>query len=312
MKLTGIDLNLFVVFEAIYTERNLTRAAEILNVTQPAVSNALARLRAAFGDPLFARRGGAMAPSPAAQALIGPVRQALARLRSGLDQRIAFDPATSDRAFHIAMRDTSAATLLPVLARHLEAIAPHVHVQCHFVDRAEIPLELAAGTLDLAVDIPQLARSDLNSGPLFADRYVCIMRRGHPAARRPLTLERFTQLRQIVISGRRRGRTLVEATLARSGHTINTVLRLPTFQMAMDVVRASDLIATAPHLLARGLDVTVKELPFEAPTVSSQMFWHRNAESDPGNRWLRQELLAVSAEYLRAADPSRGGRGKRL
>ena len=108
MKLTGIDLNLFVVFEAIYTERNLTRAAGILNVTQPAVSNALARLRASFDDPLFARRGGVMAPTPVAQSLIQPVRQALARLRSGLDQRAQFDPLTSARVFHIAMRDTSA------------------------------------------------------------------------------------------------------------------------------------------------------------------------------------------------------------
>ncbi len=310
MKLSSVDLNLFVVFEAIYTERNLTRAAEILNVTQPAVSNALARLRTTFDDPLFERRGGAMAPTPVAQDLIHPVRQALTRLRSGLDQRTAFDPATSDRAFHIAMRDSAAATLLPVLAGHLEEIARHVHIQCHFVDRAEIPLELAAGTLDLAVDIPQLTRSDLASAPLFADRYVCIMRRGHPAARKPLTLERFTTLRQIAISGRRRGRTLVEAAMARAGLSVNTVLRLPTFQMAMDVVQASDLIATAPYLLARGLDVTVKELPFEAPTVSSQLFWHRNAESDPGNRWLRQELLAVSAEYLLVAGPSRAARGR--
>ena len=104
LKLTGIDLNLFVAFEAIYAERNLTRAADILSVTQPAVSNALARLRATFGDPLFERRGGAMVPTAVSQSLIGPVRQALARLRSGLDQRTAFDPAISDRVFHIALR----------------------------------------------------------------------------------------------------------------------------------------------------------------------------------------------------------------
>ena len=309
MNLSAIDLNLFVVFEAIYTERNLTRASEILNVTQPAVSNALARLRATFGDPLFERRSGVMAPTPVAQSLIGPVRQALSRLRTGLDQRTAFDPATSDRIFHLAMRDTSAATILPVLARHLETIAPHVHVQCHFVDRPEIPHELAAGTLDLAVDIPQLARSDLASSPLFADRYVCVMRRGHPAARLPMTLARFAALRQIATSGRRRGRTLVEAAMARAGHSANMVLRLPTFQMAMDVVRSSDLIATAPLLLTRALDLVVKELPIEPPRVESLLFWHRNAASDPGNQWLRAQLTAVSAEYLK--DASRGGRGKK-
>ncbi|BCW90280.1 HTH-type transcriptional regulator LeuO [Alphaproteobacteria bacterium SO-S41] len=310
MKLSSIDLNLFVVFEAIHTERNLTRAADILNVTQPAVSNALARLRAIFADPLFERRGGAMMPTPVAQSLVGPVRQALARLRTGLDQRTAFDPATSDRVFHMAMRDTSAATLLPVLARQLEEAAPHVHVQCHFVDRAEIPSELAAGTLDLAVDIPQLARSDLLSAPIFADRYVCVMRRGHPQAKKPMTFERFAGMRQIATSGRRRGRTLVEAAMARAGHGANMVLRLPTFQMAMDVVKASDLIATAPSLLARALDLVIKELPFEAPHVESLLYWHRNADSDPGSQWMRAQMLDVSAEYLKGA-VSRGGRGRR-
>jgi len=309
LKLTGIDLNLFVAFEAIYAERNLTRAADILNVTQPAVSNALARLRATFGDPLFERRGGAMAPTAVSQSLIGPVRQALARLRSGLDQRTAFDPATSDRTFHIALRDTSAAMLLPALARHLEAEAPRVQVQCHLVDRAEIAPELAAGTLDLAIDIPQMARSDLSSAPLIADRYVCVLRRGHPAARGEMTLERFVALRQIAISGRRRGRTLVEAALARMGRTPNTVLRVPTFQMAMEVVRASDVIAAAPHLLAQGQDVAIRDLPFPAPTVESLLYWHRNAESDPGSQWMRDELLRL---FAGAAGPvSRGGRGKR-
>ncbi|MFO1238148.1 MAG: LysR substrate-binding domain-containing protein [Alphaproteobacteria bacterium] len=309
LKLTGIDLNLFVAFEAIYAERNLTRAADILSVTQPAVSNALARLRATFGDPLFERRGGAMVPTAVSQSLIGPVRQALARLRSGLDQRTAFDPAISDRVFHIALRDTSAAMLLPALARRLAAAAPHVQVQCHLVDRAEIAPELAAGTLDLAIDIPQMARSDLSSAPLIADRYVCVLRRGHPAGRGAMTLERFVALRQIAISGRRRGRTLIEAALARLGRAPSMALRVPTFQMAMEVVRTSDLVACAPQLLAEGQDVTIKELPFPAPTVESLLYWHRNAESDPGSQWMRAELLRL---FAGAAGPvSRAGRGRK-
>lgn len=308
MKLTGIDLNLFVVFEAIYTERNLTRAAGVLNVTQPAVSNALARLRAHFDDPLFARRGGAMAPTPVAQSLILPVRQALARLRSGLDQRARFDPETSGRTFHIAMRDASAAMLLAPLARHLARAAPNVQVQTHLVDRAEIGMELAAGTLDLAIDIPELQRADLMTMPLIADRYVCVMRQGHPDAGKPMTLDRFTALRHVAISSRRRGRTLIEAALARAGRQPNTVMRVPMFQMALDLVRGSDLIATLPSALARDFDVATAELPFASPALDSLLYWHRNAESDPGNMWMREAIRSVTAARL--APVTRAGRGK--
>ncbi|MFT3809463.1 MAG: LysR family transcriptional regulator [Micropepsaceae bacterium] len=309
MKLTGFDLNLFVVFEAIYTERNLTRAAGILNVTQPAVSNALARLRAAFDDPLFARRGGVMAPTPVAQSLIQPVRQALARLRSGLDARVKFDPETAARTFHVAMRDTTAAMLLPPLSRRLTREAPGVMVQVHILDRTEIPMELAAGSLDLAIDIPELQRADLMSAPFIADRYVAVMRKGHPDAGKPMTLDRFTAQRHIAISSRRRGRTLIEAALARAGRQGNTVLRVPTFQMAMDVVRDSDLITTLPSLVARALDVASAELPFPSPAVDLLLYWHRNAESDPGNIWLRGAMQAVIDTLLKA-QPSRAGRGK--
>lgn len=308
MKLTGIDLNLFVVFEAIYTERNLTRAAGVLNVTQPAVSNALARLRGHFDDPLFARRGGIMAPTPVAQSLILPVRQALARLRSGLDQRAKFDPQTSARTFHIALRDTTAAMLLPPLSQRLTREAPGVQIQVHILDRAEIPMELAAGTLDLAIDIPDLQRGDLMSAPYIADRYVAVMRKGHPDAAKAMTLDRFTALRLIAISSRRRGRTLIEASLARAGRQGNTVMRVPTFQMAMDIIRASDLVTTLPSLVARGLDVATAELPFAPPAVDLLLYWHRNAESDPGNIWMRAAIQNVTAGI--AAPVSRAARGR--
>src|SRR5262245_50812510 len=133
MNLRGIDLNLLPVFEAVYVERSLTRAGEVLNVTQPAVSNALARLREAFGDPLFVRAGRGVAPTPKAQTLISPVREALTRLRSGLDPASAFDPKTSERAFNIASRDTSSSIIMPALAKKLGKVAPLVRINCHVV-----------------------------------------------------------------------------------------------------------------------------------------------------------------------------------
>lgn len=307
MKLTSVDLNLFVVFEAIYTERNLTRASEVLNVTQPAVSNALARLRAVFADPLFERRSGAMIPTAVSQSLIEPVRQALARLRSGLDQRTAFDPATSERVFHIAVREAVAGVLLPTLAGRLQRAAPHIQIQSHLVERPQIAVELASGTLDFALDIPQLARSDLAGAPLMNDRYVCVLRRGHPLAGQPMAMNVFLELRQIAISSRRRGKTLIEAALGRLGHSANMVMRLPNYHAAFDVLRASDLIAAAPYQVVRRYgDLVHVELPFPPPPLETMLFWHRSAESDPANQWLRTMLIEAAA----AAAPPSAARGK--
>ena len=137
MNLTSVDLNLFVVFDTIYSERNLTRASEVLNITQPAVSNALARLRQAFGDPLFVRTGRTMTPTPAAQNAIGPVQQALRQLRASVDQFGKFDPLTSQRTFHICLREASTAVLMPDLVRALRTLAPGVKVHCYPLDRRQ-------------------------------------------------------------------------------------------------------------------------------------------------------------------------------
>ena len=305
VKLTSLDLNLFVVFEAIYIERNLTRAAEALSVTQPAVSNALARLRALLDDPLFERRGGIMAPTPASQALIGPVRQALARLRSGLDQRVRFDPATSDRIFHIAAREATTAVLLPDLERRLAVEAPGVQIHTHLVERALIPGEMAAGALDFALDIPQLARGDLTGVRLFDDRYVCVLRRDHPAAARPLTLTRFLALRQIAISGRRRGKTLIEAALARTGHEATVTMRLSSYHAAFDIVRQSDLAAAAPYRAAQHAELAIMELPFPPPMLETWLHWRRSADSDPASQWMRGLLTETAAAMAPEGGPAR-------
>ena len=291
MNLAQIDLNLFVVFDVVFAERNLTRASEILHVTQPAVSNALARLRATFDDPLFVRSGRRMAPTPAAQNLIGPVREALRRLQSGLESRARFDPATASRTFHLAMGDVQASLVMPKLLARLRERAPEVRLQCHTLERAEIEPELAAGTLDFAVDIPQLGRGRLRELPILHDQsYVCVLRRSHPLARKKLTLERYLALPQVTVSARRRGRSYIDIALGRIGAQANTVLRLSHYQPAFHVVLASDLALSPPGSLAAWYDVQVRELPFEVPPLDSILYWHRNAEHDPGNAWLREQI----------------------
>jgi DNA-binding transcriptional LysR family regulator len=294
VNLRSIDLNLLPVFEAIYVERSLTRAGETLHVTQPAVSNALSRLRAAFGDPLFVRSARGMSPTPAAQALIGPVREALGKLRGGLDPRAAFDPKTSDRTFNIAIRDAAATALIPMLARRLERAAPGVRIHCHQADRTEIPSELASGRLDFAIDIPALARPELDSAPLISDRLVCALRRDHPKAKRRLTLDAFLALRHVAVSSRRAGRTLVDEALSRVGEKLRPVMRLPHYQPAFHIVMSSDLAMVAPLSLARRYDVACRDLPFEAAGLDLLLFWRRDVADEPASRWARAELIAAA------------------
>jgi len=291
VNLAQIDLNQFLVFEVIYTEGNLTRASEILHVTQPAVSNALARLRQTFDDPLFVRSGRSMVPTLAAQNLIGPVRDALRRLQAGIEAQTRFDPATTERAFHFAMRDLTASLLFPHLMRRLRERAPHARLQCHELERREVEAALAAGKLDFAVDSVPLGRGRLNSVQLLRGEYVLVVRRGHPLGRRALTLERYLALPQVTVSGREHGRSYIDLALGRIGAQANTVLRVQHYQPAFHVVLGSDLALSAPRSLAAWYDVEVKGLPFEVPPQDSRLYWHLNAEHDPANVWMRGQIV---------------------
>lgn len=303
MNLAGVDLNLFVVFETVYAQGNLTRAAEILNTTQPAISNALARLRETFDDPLFVRVGRRMTPTPLAQNLAGPVRAALRQLRASIEQGSRFDPATAEKTFHIAIRDTACAQLMPGLLARIGAQSATIRVQCHEIDRGEIAAELAAGKLDCAVDIPELGRADLKSQPLIEDRYVCVLRRGHPLARRSLDVDALLSVGHVMVSSRRSGRGLVDIALGRLGRQADIHLRLTHFQPAFHVLMSSDLAMSAPLSLARKYDVEIRELPFAVPPLVSLLFWHRNADVDPANLWLRRLIASVSGD--RGASPAR-------
>lgn len=300
MNLRTVDLNLFPVFEAIYAEHSLTRAGEMLNMTQPAVSNALARLRAAFDDPLFVRSGRGMAPTAAAAALIGPVREALARLSAGLDERGQFDAATSEQVFNIAVRDTAGSTVLPAFAKRIEKIAPRVRFQCHAVDRAEAAHELASRRLDFAIDTPDVARSELASALLHRDRYVVVMRKGHPAAKGKLTLKKFLALRHMTASSRRVGRTMADLALQRIGERIKPVIRLVYYQSGFHIVQDSDLVLLAPLGVAKRYDVIWRDLPFDAPTLDLHLYWRRTLSDEPALRWAREQLLAAAASLSKS------------
>jgi len=290
MNLRTIDLNLLPVLEAIYAERSLTRASESLHITQPAVSNALARLRVHFEDPLFVREGRGVKPTAMADALMPAVRDALDRLRAGLEQ-----PSRSTRVFNISARDAGAFILAPDMARRLETEAPGIRIAWSQVQRGHISSELASGRLDLAIDVADLRGRDLESVELLATPYACVTSRDHPSAGQVLTMEDFVALRHVVVSSRREGRSYVEEIARAAGHRITPVMRLPHHMPALEIVRRTHLVATVPLPLAESSGLAVLPLPPVFPRLRSVLYWRRENAEDPALAWLR-DLVQQLAE----------------
>jgi len=262
INLSRIDLNLLVVLETIVTEGGVSRAAERLNLTQPAVSHALGRLRALFGDPLFVRRGRTLAPTALTKSLVEPLRQALRSMGAVLAAGGRFDPGETPANFTVAMRDPLEQLVLPLLARKLSRDAPHI-------DRAKVA----------------------------ADGFVVVARKGHPALRGGLGLAAYLRLEHVMVSSRRRGPAPEDLGLSQLGHHRRVRLRCRNYGAAFRVVQETDFLLTMPARYAGLLNERARhrllKLPFAMPTLDLYLYWHEAAHDDPANRWLRAQLLEV-------------------
>jgi DNA-binding transcriptional LysR family regulator len=293
MRLSKVDLNLFVVFDVIYTERHITRAAEVLCLTQPTVSNSLARLRRVFNDELFVRTPQGMAPTPVADNIIGRVREALQLFDASVREGDQFDPASSDRTFRFSMNDLAESLLLPGFMDAVGRLAPQMVIESYYSRRRELPVALASGEIDLAIEAPLLADPNLCHTPLLSESYVCMVRPDHPLVRGSLSLDQYLQLGHIHISSRRKGPGHVDMALHSLGHPRQIRLRVQHYQMAPQLVARSDLALTVPRRLARQFALQVLELPFAVPPLEWHLFWHKSADGDQGNRWLRERVLGA-------------------
>ena len=296
MNVQDIDLNLLRVFDAVLHERGVTPAAARLGLTQPAVSNALARLRGVFGDPLFLRTPGGMDPTPFARGLAEPVRQALALLESALAHGPGFDPATSTRAFRFYMSDLGQIEFLPPLIEHVQREAPGVRLEAAALDVEDIGAALAAGTLDLAVGFLPGLRAPVRRTALFRDPYLCLMRADHEI--KTLTKKTFLNASHVLVTYRG-GHHVIEEALERAGITPRIALRVPHFTVVPMVLERTDLILTLPARVARVYEKrgNFKSLPPPVPIPPADVgvHWHERFEADPGNRWLREQLVALLA-----------------
>lgn len=296
MNLSKVDLNLFVVFDAIYTEANLTRAGEIVGITQPAVSNSLSRLRTLFNDPLFVRTSKGMSPTPAARTIIGPVRQALALIRASVQNSEDFSPATSDKLYRMSMSDLAEMLLLPSLFKLLRLQAPKVDVESYMVKRRDIGRELASGGLDLAIDAPLIMDPHVKSISLVMDEQVCVFRSDHTEVGDKLTLDNYLSLNHLHVSSRKRGLGQVDLELGKLGAKRRVALRTRHYLMTPSILEQTDLVLTIPKRFAEYVTTKHKlrylRLPFRVPLHEVHLFWHESTDQDPANRWMREIIQA--------------------
>ena len=293
MLIKRCDLNLFLVFDTIYTERNLTQAAKILSITQPAVSNALARLRKLFNDELFVRTARGMQPTPVADSIAQNVSEALSLLKSSILEREEFDPLVSERIFQFSMTDLAEALVLPRLIPLIETSAPNVSLQSYYVKRNELVRNLTRAELDFAVDVPVVEDPHLSHQSLIKDHYVCVLRHGHPMLQESFTLEAFLQLQHIHVSSRRKGLGQVDMALLKHDVERSIKLRVQHYRVAAGIVSGTDFALSLPRFLAEKYDLAILDLPIEVPQLDFHLYWHRQSDSDSAHRWMRESLIAL-------------------
>jgi DNA-binding transcriptional LysR family regulator len=293
-----LDLNLLVVLDAVARERNATRAAAKLNMTQPAISHALGRLRSALRDDLFVRTPEGMEPTPYAQRLVGPVRAALEGLRTALDGAAPFDPETDERGFTLAMNNRAAVVLAAPLAAAVSAEAPGVQLDLRPSGTLDLPERLDRGELDLAIGglaAPAERFSDLR---LFDNGFAAVVRRGHPAAMDgTISLRALGDFPHLILSSTGEATDFVDAELARHKLARRVALRVPLLA-AVSTLAQSEMVAILSERTARAFagsaPLEVLSLPFASPRQVTAMLWHRRLDSVPAHQWLRNLILRVA------------------
>jgi DNA-binding transcriptional LysR family regulator len=306
MNLQTIDLNLLVAFEALMEERNVTRAARRVGLSQPAMSNALARLRRTFDDPLLVRTPSGMSPTPAAQVLIEAVRTSLSHLRAALEEKPAFNPAASRRAFHVLTNDYAEIVLLAPLVGKLREQASGVSIRVHRPPNVFQPpsrtalsdsFDLAIGFFPDALSLDASVRSEV----LFEEDNVCIASTSHPSIKSKISIRQYAAARHAAVFYKSEGPGVIDTILAQKGLTRELAVLAPHFASVPFIVAESDLIATVPRRLAqrlgKALKLQVLPIPFTIPPFRLAMLWHERVDSDPAHAWLRG-LVIDTAQML--------------
>jgi DNA-binding transcriptional LysR family regulator len=301
VQLRDIDLNLLLVFHQLKLDASVSKAAESLGLSQPAVSNALARLRKILGDELFLRTSRGMESTPFALQLAEPVAEALATLHSALNQRVSFAAASSSRDFRIAMTDIGEIHFLPKLLSAITKSAPQVRLSTVLNTSVNVRDEMEAGTVDLAIGLIPNLKGGFFQRRLFKQRYVCVMSRTHPLGRKKtLSMKDFAAAEHAVIVAAGTGHGQIDGIIERAGVARNVRLTVPHFAAIGHILAGSELIATVPQALADRIcepfHLVEFAHPVPLPEITINVFWHAKFHRDPANKWLRE---TISLEFAR-------------
>lgn len=307
--LRKLDLNLLKVFDVVMSERSLTRAAHLLSLTQPAVSNALRRLRDALGDELLVRKGRNLEPTPRGQELWLAVRDTLKRLQTALEPSV-FEAASANTTFVLTMADATAAELMPPLVALITEQAPGISLRVVPLTTRDPRRLLEEGHADLAIGNFPAVITDLaaraQSGEavsflhhrLFQGDYVCVMRRGHPLAKGPFTLDRYCSARHMLVSFSGRAHGFIDEALAALGRRRRVVLTVNQFFTAGKVVAHSDLLTVLPrhfvNVTGFADQLFLRELPLAPLTIQVDALWHQRQDSSSAHAWLRARVAALA------------------
>jgi len=298
MQSRQLDIHLLLVFEAILSERNITRAAQRVNLSQSATSKALARLREVFGDPLFLRIHSGVAPTHRALELAPRIQQTLDAARALLNPRAEFNPADAVTVFNIAASDYVSFIIMPVLLPLLARVGPGIRIVVHDLDVLTAEVMLLSGKVDLALASVVNVSTPLHRQQLFQDEYVCMARHGHPEIHEQITLAQFVSLRHLVIPRQNGGGlSIVDDALSQCGLTREAVVTIPHFLGIPKILANTDLLLTVParvgNSLAESFPIRVYRHPLELATFVVSQLWHSRTDNSPSHEWLRTTIAEL-------------------
>lgn len=293
MELAKLDLNLLLVFHHLLILKRVSAVADLLNMSQPAVSSALGRLRASLDDALFIRTQRGMTPTPYALQLAEPVAMALDVLQQALNVRGAFDPLTSKRNFSIAMTDVGEMYFLPVLVDSLAKAAPGVTLQVVSVAQSALKEDMSTGKIDLAIGLLPQLQAGFFQQSLFKQKYSCLMRKKHPLAALPsISASALFAAEHVRVLATGTGHGRVDEALDKQKFKRKIRLTVPHYVALGDVLQHSNLVAVVPerfaHRIVKPFDLLVRDLPIKVEDSAIQQCWHGRLHRDPGHQWLRK------------------------
>jgi len=295
-----VDLNLFVVFEAIYCEGNITKAASALNLSQPAVSHSLSKLRNHFDDPLFIRQGNKMRPTTVANNVVADVREALHQLQVCLAQSRQFEPSISRKNLNISLHGALEASYLPPLMQRIKKEAPFINLQSsRRVNRNELENKLASGDIDLAIDTLLPVSDNISHTKLGQNELVVLVRKNHPDVKSSLNLEHYLAQDHVLVSSRSAGPSIEDFELARLGVQRKIGLRCQHAFSACRIIAENNMLLTITKktamMYAELLNLIIFPLPVHLPDIDVHLYWHTNVDLEPANKWLRNKIILATS-----------------